>query len=78
MWRQGNLSPLRPCRVGRWRFRDYMMLINMVLFIVIGGIMIYRSVALGASLIAYLLGAGFIAYGGYRFYLLYKVLKGEI
>ncbi len=64
--------------MGPWRFRDYVMLTNMVLFIVVGGIMVYRAVVSGASLMAYVMGVGFVVYGGYRFYLFYKVFKGEI
>lgn len=54
--------------------RDYVMLANMVLFIVVGGLMIYRAFSQNASWMPYLMGLGFILAGGYRLYLFYNVL----
>lgn len=58
-------------------FRDYLMLINMILYLAVGGVLLYRAVSLNASWLAYLIGAVFLSAGGYRVYLICKVVKGE-
>lgn len=54
------------------RFRDWWMLINMFLFIWIGGMILYRSFSRNASWLAFLIGGGFLLMGGCRFYLFWK------
>lgn len=61
---------------GQLSIRDYFMLINMVLFIVAGGTLLYRAVRHNASWLAYLMAGLFLLAGGYRFYLFYHALKG--
>jgi uncharacterized membrane protein HdeD (DUF308 family) len=51
------------------------MLINMVLFIILGATILIRALARNASFLAYLMGAGFLFAGGYRLYLIYKMRK---
>jgi hypothetical protein len=59
---------------GQMRWRDYFMLANMVLFIVVGGLMLYRAFSQNAPWMAYLMGSIFVFAGGYRLYLFYNVL----
>jgi|GEM_PF-3673955 len=56
---------------------DYLMLMNMVFSVILGVVLFYRAVSLGLPLPVYLLGAGLMGLAGWRFYLLYKVLKGN-
>ncbi len=50
------------------------MLVNMVLFLVVGSLTFYRAISQDAPSISYLMGLGFISAGGYRLYLFYKAL----
>lgn len=67
---RSGFFPQRP------RFRDYLMMINMVLFLVTGSLLLYRAFFRGAPALAYLMGAGLLFIGGHRFYLLYKAIRG--
>ena len=60
-----------PAQMG---WRDYLMLANMILFLIVGVLMLYRAFSQNATWMAYLMGSGFIFAGGYRLYLLYNVL----
>lgn len=57
-------------------FRDILMLINMILFFVLGAALLIRAPIRNASLSAYLMGCGFLFAGGYRLYLFFKTKKG--
>ena len=60
----------------RLTVRDYIMLVNMVLFFAAGGTLLYRAFLRNAAWLAYVMGALFIFAGGYRFYLFYNALRG--
>jgi hypothetical protein len=59
---------------GQMTWRDYFMLANMILFLVVGTLMLYRSFSQNAPWMTYLMGLGFISAGGYRLYLFCSVL----
>lgn len=63
--------------VGQLTWRDYYMLVNMILFLVVGGLTLYRAFSQHAPWMSYLMGVGFIFAGGYRLYLFYKTLLGK-
>lgn len=58
-------------------WRDCFMLLNMVFFLIIGTVMLYRAVSQQAPWLLHLMALTFLLAGGYRFYCLYKVLKGR-
>ncbi|MBI3359014.1 MAG: hypothetical protein HY037_05500 [Nitrospirae bacterium] len=58
--------------------RDVLMLVNMVLFLILGATILIRASAHKASLLAYLMGCGFIFAGGYRLYLIYRARRPSI
>jgi len=58
----------------RWTWKDYYMLVNMVLFLIVGSITIYRAFFQHAHWLVYLMGLGFLSAGGYRLYLFYQTL----
>ncbi len=60
----------------RLTFREVLMLVNMVLFIILGAAMLIRAPLKNASFLAYLMGCGFLFAGGYRLYLVYKTSVG--
>lgn len=59
-------------------WRDRLALVNMVLFICVGGLLLVRSFTQGASLWAYLMGGLFLLAGGYRFFLVFSILKRRL
>ncbi len=61
--------------IGQLTWRDYYMLLNMVLFLVVGSLTLYRAIAQNAPWLSYLMGLGFISAGGYRLYLFCKTLS---
>ncbi len=63
-----NVDPHKQARRIGWI--DYGRLANMVLALVVGGVMLIRALLRGAPWPAYLMGAGFLIFGGYRLYLL--------
>ncbi|HEY5600385.1 MAG TPA: hypothetical protein VIK48_06805 [Candidatus Manganitrophaceae bacterium] len=69
-------------KTGRFSFpqkltlRDRLMLVNMVLFFVIGCLILYRALSRNGPWLAHGMGVLFISTGGYRLYLLRKALKG--
>jgi hypothetical protein len=52
----------------RMRWADYGRLANMILALVVGGVMLIRAMLRGAPWPAYLMGAGFLIFGGHRLY----------
>ncbi len=59
------------------KFRDVLMLINMVLFLILGATILMRSPGQKASWPAYLMGFGFLFAGLYRLYLVYSIRKSQ-
>lgn len=61
--------------------RDRVLMINMFLYFIVGGAILYRAFFRSASWPAYLIGSLFLLIGSYRFYLIYKALSkggGEV
>ncbi|MDC4227419.1 MAG: hypothetical protein MPW15_25080 [Candidatus Manganitrophus sp.] len=57
--------------------RDKVLIINMFLYFVVGGAILYRALSRHASWPAYLIGSLFLLMGSYRFYLFYKALSKQ-
>ncbi|GEM_PF-6505900 len=58
--------------------REKVLAINILLYIFVGGGILYRALFRNASWPAYLIGIAFLSMGMYRFYLFYKALtRGE-
>lgn len=53
--------------------RDRVMLINMLLYFLVGGTLLFRAFFRHAAWPAYLIGILFLLAGGHRFYFIYKV-----
>jgi uncharacterized membrane protein HdeD (DUF308 family) len=51
------------------KFRDVLMLVNMALFLILGATILIRAPGRNASMLAYLMGCGFVFAGLYRLYL---------
>ena len=60
------------------KFRNALMLINMVLFMILGITILVRAPGRTVSPLAYLMGCGFLFAGGYRLYLLIFRRKGHL
>jgi hypothetical protein len=56
-------------------WRDRLMLMNMLLFLVIGLAILVRSAQHDAPWPAYAFGTGCLVAGGYRLYMVYKVIR---
>ncbi len=54
--------------------RDKVLIVNMFLYFVVGGAILYRAFFRHASWPAYLIGSLFLLIGSYRFYLVYRAL----
>lgn len=46
--------------------RDRIFIINTILFVVVGGVILYRSALGGLTVLAVIVGGGFMAFGVYR------------
>lgn len=57
--------------------RDKVLIINMFLYFVVGGAILYRALSRHAAWPAYLIGSLFLLMGSYRFYLFYKALSKQ-
>jgi len=55
--------------------RDKVLVINMFLYFVVGGAILYRAFFRSASWPAYLFGFLLLLMGSYRFYLVYRALS---
>lgn len=54
--------------------REKVLMVNMALYFLVGGTILYRGFFRHAAWPAYLIGSAFLLMGSYRFYLFYKAL----
>jgi hypothetical protein len=52
-------------------------IVNTILFVVVGVVMLGRSIATGLTPLALIISGGFIAFGSYRLWLIRQYLKQE-
>jgi hypothetical protein len=64
---KASLRPERgPLDVQSLRLRDYMQIVNSVLFFVVGLVILFRAMAVGVGPVPLVIGGGFVAFGVYR------------
>ena len=61
--------------LGKLNWRDRLLLINSVLFCVVGGALLIRTLLGQAPLFVGLLGAGLMVFGGYRLLLARREMR---
>lgn len=54
------------------RIRDRIFIVNTVLFLLLGCVILYRSIALGLTLLALMVGGGFVGLGAFRLAWLFR------